>query len=312
MKLFLGVIQGFFPWVYENQINQFMRKHRYGILFSYWQFRKSIQKIKSLGLHEFFSYDGPIMIDSGAFSAYQSGAIIPLKDYIDFLTQVEVNDDDFIVNLDIIGERKKSTSNWSKLEQKVTHPILPVVHFPSLNLSDYSGLNLGMGGMVSSLKINEKGSVHDVAAWISKFRSLTNKSLHGFGLGSPSHQVAFNDMLESIDWIGWRKNAAIGDCYTPEGSRSVPNVRYSQKTRKWLTLELFEKYRPPFISCYSSLQLPGTVGWKYRAVWNVWMFLTAHKHILTIEKSPYVTAIRKRIRNFTTKNQLRNLSYYFN
>ena len=110
MKLYLGVVNGFFPWVYEDRICQFMHKEGSGILFSYWQFRNSVRKIKSMGMHDYFSFDGPIMIDSGAYSAYHSGQHISVDDYSRFLRDTEVNDHDSIVNLDVIGQRKKSLS----------------------------------------------------------------------------------------------------------------------------------------------------------------------------------------------------------
>ena len=312
MKLFLGVVNGFFPWIYEEQINQYMLKNNSGILFSYWQFRRSIQKIISLGLHDYFSFDGPIIIDSGAYSALNLGREISLEKYVKFLRTVGVSNNDLIVNLDVIGNQKKSLDNWSILSQRIDHPVLPVVHFPCINLSDYSVLNIGLGGMVSSLKINEKGSVFDVAAWIAKFFSLSNQSFHGFGLGSPFHQVAFKDFFESIDWIGWRRNAAIGDCYTPEGSRSVPNVRKSKRTRKWLTQEHFNSYKPPFLGDFSLLLQPGNNGWINRALWNVWMFLTAEKYNTITEKSFYVQSIKRRMEKIISHNQLRSLDYYFN
>ncbi len=312
MKLYLGIVNGFFPWMYEDLINQFMLKRKYGILFSFWQFKKWSKKIKDQGLHDYFSYDGPIMIDSGAYSAHQTGIDIPLNKYITFLKDVGVNDGDTIINLDVIGKRKKSWQNWSTLDKKIDHPVLPVVHFPNINLTDYSGPYIGLGGMVPSLKINEKGSVYDVAAWIAKFRSLTTQNFHGFGLGSPFHQVIFKDYLQTIDWIGWRKNAAIGDCYTPEGSRSIPRVRRSTQTRKWLTPKIFETYKPPFLHCFRSLQIPGAEGWTNRALWNVWMFLTAQNHDFILKQSSYVKTIRNRMNQTLSQADSRTLDYYFN
>jgi hypothetical protein len=312
LKLFLGVVSGFFPWVNEELIDQCMRMSKTGILFSYWQFRRAIQKIMSQGLHDYFSFDGPIMIDSGAYSAYHSGGKISLEKYLNFLKTVGVSKNDVIVNLDIIGNRKRSFNNWSVMVQKIDQPVLPVVHFPMINISDYSVPNIGLGGMVSSLKINKMGSVFDVAAWVAKFRSLSGQNFHGFGLGSPFHQVAFKEFFQSIDWIGWRRNAAIGDCYTPEGSRSIPKVRRSKQTRKWLTLEQFDAYKPPFLQEITMLQRPGNQGWINRALWNVWMFLTAQNYKTTVEQSSYVKSIKKRILNTISHRQLRSLNYYFN
>lgn len=297
MKLYLGVVPGFFPWVQEPMIKKQLMKENYGIIFSFWQFRKFIPDIIGRGMHDFFSYDGPIMIDSGAYSAHNSDVKIDLKEYISFLKEISLENNDIIVNLDVIGRRKESKRNWVLITKELKSEILPVMHFPSLE-SDYENSKyIGLGGMVSALKINEKGSVFDVASWIAKLRNQTNQKFHGFGLGSPFHQIAFKDYLSSLDWMGWRRNAAIGDCYTPEGSRSIPGVRKSKKARKFLSSELFSAYHPSFIDDIQLLQLPGKFGWENRALWNVWIFLNTKKYKRLLSRSSYVNSIKKRIRS---------------
>ena len=112
MRLYLGVIPGFFPWVQEPMIKRQLMNQKNGIIFSYWQFRKLIPDIIKKGIHDFFSFDGPIMIDSGAYSAHNSDAKIKLKEYISFLTEISLGNSDIIINLDVIGKRKESKRNW--------------------------------------------------------------------------------------------------------------------------------------------------------------------------------------------------------
>jgi len=296
LKLYLGVVPGFFPWVQEPMIKKQLMKQNHGIIFSFWQFRRFIPDIIRRGIHDFFSYDGPIMIDSGAYSAHNSDVKIELKEYISFLTNISLENSDIIVNLDVIGKRTESKRNWVILTRELEHKVLPVLHFPSLE-SDYQHLAyIGLGGMVSALKINERGSVFDVASWIAKLRTQRNQRFHGFGLGSPFHQIAFKDYISSLDWMGWRRNAAIGDCYTPEGSRSISGVRRSKKTRKFLSNELFSAYHPPFIDDIQLLKLPGKFGWENRALWNVWIFLNTKKYDCLLSRSSYVNSIKKRMR----------------
>jgi hypothetical protein len=295
LKLYLGVVPGFYPWIQEELIQKFMLNSNVGIIFSFWHFKKYIHKIKAIGLHEFFSYNGPIIIDSGAYSAFNSGVKITLEEYSRFLTDLDLEESDIVVNLDVIGNLEKSLWNWCYLTDQFNFSILPVIHFPSTSNVYADTVHLGLGGMVPALKINEKGSVYDIAEWIAQLRVETNQEFHGFGLGSPFHQIAFNKQFKSMDWIGWRRNAAVGDCYTPEGSCSIPKVRKSKTRRKWLTEELFEKYHPPFIQELKKLQLPGKRGWEFRAIWNVWVFLNAHTYAKDIEKRPYVQAIRNRM-----------------
>ena len=297
MKLYLGVVPGFFPWVKEPMIKERLLRKKFGIIFSFWQFRRFLPKIIERGIHDYFSYEGSIMIDSGAYSAYNSDSKIELKKYISFLRDISLENNDIIVNLDVIGREKESKRNWRFLTSKLESKILPVIHFPSLRLDYRNSSNIGLGGMVSALKINQKGSVFDVASWVSKLRIQTNQTFHGFGLGSPLHQISFAEYISSIDWMGWRRNAAIGDCYTPEGSRSIPKVRKSKKARKFLSVELFRAYKPPFIDDIKLLQLPGKKGWENRALWNVWIFLHTENYKEILSRSSYVKSIKKRMRS---------------
>ena len=296
LKLYLGVVPGFFPWMKEPMINKKLLKEKFGIIFSFWQFRKFIPKIIDKGIHDFFSFEGPIMIDSGAYSAYNLDAKIELKKYISFLRNISFENSDIIVNLDVIGRKEESKKNWEVISSKLGRTVLPVVHFPSLEFEYSKSSHIGLGGMVPALKINEKGSVYDVAKWISKLNTRTEQSFHGFGLGSPLHQIAFGEILSSLDWMGWRRNAAIGDCYTPEGSRSIQKVRKSNKKRKFLSHKSFAAYKPPFIDDMKLLQIPGKEGWENRALWNVWIFLNTEKYRGLLSRSSYVKAIKKRIK----------------
>ena len=187
--------------------------------------------------------------------------------------------------------------NWEILTTKLEKPILPVIHFPSLELGYANSLCIGLGGMVPALKINEQGSVFDVESWIAKLSIQRKKKFHGFGLGSPFHQIAFQEFISSLDWMGWRRNAAIGDCYTPEGSRSISKVRKSNKARKYLSDQLFRAYKPPFIDDIKFLQLEGKRGWENRALWNVWTFLNTEDYKEKLTYSSYVKSIKKRIRS---------------
>ena len=124
MKLYLGVVPGFFPWVKEPMIKERLLREKFGIIFSFWQFRRFLPKIIERGIHDYFSYEGPIMIDSGAYSAHNSDAKIELKKYISFLRNITLENNDIIVNLDVIGRKKESKRNWriltNRLEKKNT------------------------------------------------------------------------------------------------------------------------------------------------------------------------------------------------
>lgn len=304
MQLYLGVVPGIFPWLEESNIHRKMVEKNVGIIFSYWSFRKKLPEIVSKGLHGYFSFDGGIIVDSGAYSAFNSGVNIQIENYSSFLSNFNLQNDDIVINLDVIGNPKKSKQNWNYLTKRLDSKILPVVHLPERENLYPTENCVGLGGMVPAFKINQKGSVHDVASWLVELSLSQKKRYHGFGIGSPFHQIAFQDLLFSVDWIGWRRNAAVCSCYTPEGSTYIHEARKKKKKGKSMTSELFEKYKPPFMDSYELLHRSGTEGWKYRALWNVWWFLLAENYKKLIETSKYVLSLKKRIR--MTQNEFKN------
>lgn len=311
MQLYLGVVPGIFPWLKESAIHKEMAKRKAGIVFSYWSFRKYHEEIATRGIHGFFSYDGPIMLDSGAYSSFNSGVNIHVKDYCAFLSKIDIQIGDIVINLDVIGNSHKSKENWTYLTEKFDFSILPVIHFPEKNEFYTDELYVGLGGMVPAFKINQSGSVYDVIFWIITQNLKLKKKYHGFGIGSPYHQILFQDLLYSADWLGWRRNAAVCACYTPEGSTYIHEARKKIKKGKALSLELFEQYAPPFIDTYEMLYRPGTEGWNYRALWNVWWFLLAEDYKEQMESSKYIISIKKKIRQRMPKSKIRDLQPFF-
>lgn len=264
-----------------------------GIIFSYWSFRKLKSKIITQGIHDYFSFDGPIIIDSGAYSAFNSGINIQIEDYWSFVSEISVQDIDIVVNLDVIGNQQKSKKNWTYLSTKLNINVLPVIHLPELEDLYPSEEYIGLGGMVPSFKINQKGSVHDVAIWLATL--IQKKKYHGFGIGSPYHQIAFNEFLYSLDWLGWRRNAAVCSCYTAVGSCYIHEARKKKKKGKSMTSDLFQRFSPPFIDSYELLYREGTEGWINRALWNVWAFLHAEDYEKEINSSKYVISLKKKL-----------------
>ncbi|WP_455142794.1 hypothetical protein [Candidatus Hodarchaeum mangrovi] len=314
MILYLGIVPGFFPHIEEALILKKMKEINAGLMFSYWTFRKFIPKIISKGIHDFFSYEGPIMIDSGAYSAFNMGISISCEDYANFLKKIDLKLKDKIVNLDLIGDYQKSFSNWKYLSKMIDTSIIPVIHFPEIN-SNYPNCKIiGLGGMVPSLKINQPGSIYNVGKWVVLISSKNpGKEYHGFGIGSPFNQIIFWNYLSSLDWIGWRRNAAVCECYTPEGSKTVTEARKKPTKRSSLSQSLFDQYKPPFIESFNLLSLPGTKGWKYRALWNVWWFLNCQNWQVVIDQSKYVRSMKERMRKIisnTNNKFLRNTQNY--
>jgi hypothetical protein len=251
------------------------------------------------------------MIDSGAYSAFNSGLDIQIDDYLSFLHEIELNANDTIVNLDVIGNTRKSRQNWMYLTNKLDKTVLPVIHLPEKESDYFSVEFIGLGGMVPAFKINQTGSVQNVAEWLVSLHRAKNRKYHGFGVGSPFHQIAFLDFLYSVDWVGWRRNAAVCSCYTPEGSIYIHEARKKMKKGKKFTQELFDLYAPPFIDSYEMLHRKGTEGWINRALWNVWWFLVAIDYKSQIESSKYVSSLRRRIVWLQNEYRIMPLDQFF-
>lgn len=298
MQLYLGLVPGLMPYNVP-EIAEKMKEINAGIIFSYYTYRNQLDKIIENGMHDHFNFDGPIMIDSGAYSAMNSGIKIGLIEYYHFLSRLKLYPDTTIVNLDMIGDPTVSLDNWRTLDMMMREAqrklVMPVIHYPKDTFSQFYGVcpNIGLGGAVPAFKINEKGSVYDVAEWINNLvtkKQWGGTKFHGFGIGSPYHQIVFEDVLHSVDWMGWRRNASVCCVYTPEGSRYILAARKTPPRGKALSEEEFEKYKPPFIDKYNELEI-----WENRALWNVWQFLTAQEYKEQMSKSVYVKAVKKRL-----------------
>ncbi|MFX1538673.1 MAG: hypothetical protein ACFFDI_31180, partial [Promethearchaeota archaeon] len=188
---------------------------------------------------------------------------------------------------------ESSEKNWNRLQQHLDYPIMPVFHYPHIIEYPSNIQYIGLGGMVTALKINLKGSVYDIAEWVMNLGIA--KDYHGFGVGSPFNQIIFENYLYSVDWIGWRRNAAQCNIYTPEGSREITEARKKISNHKSMNQELFEKYKPPFIDSYEFLYKNGTEGWNWRALWNAWFFLVAQDFKDQMLQSRYVQLVQKRM-----------------
>lgn len=154
-----------------------------GFLASYWYYRK----------RDFTGVPGPLILDSGAFSAYTQGGAVDLLDLARFYRRVysETAPDvlQWAVSLDVMGEHSQSLANYLRLRDAVPMvQIVPVVHFTSpLSFEDQitpyleaGATRVCFGGMV--------GAVHDVNLWAAHgLRWLRDNSpetlTHGLGVG---------------------------------------------------------------------------------------------------------------------------------
>lgn len=178
-----------------------------GVLTSFWYFRKfDLNKLGSCR----------VIADSGAFSAYTSGAVVTPGDYADWLDQWP-DRFEFAFNLDVLGDPAQSLANWQALQDR-GHLTVPVIHYGDrpedvlpayLNRTDPAD-RLAFGGIAVS------GASTQVKAWCAYvFRWLRDNApdlpTHGLGVHMKSKLAAFPWTTTDSSSFGsaWRFGRAV-------------------------------------------------------------------------------------------------------
>lgn len=171
-----------------------------------------------------------ILLDSGAYSAHTRGVIINIDQYMQFVEENK-NIFDFAINLDVIGDARKSYENWRYLINNGAS-VLPVFHHGTsevwlkkyLQKTDY----IAYGALVG---VSTRQKIISMAnMWKTYFLDTNNNPIcriHGLGLTSvdlirryPWHSV---DSTTPIIAGGfgeiWLPSIKNGDFNYTEGSR---------------------------------------------------------------------------------------------
>jgi hypothetical protein len=166
--------------------------------------------------------DVDFLADSGAFSAFTSGAVVRLEDYADWLlTHAAVID--AAATLDVIGDPAATAANTARLIERTGGrvPILPVFHVGSpwaeLRRLCAEYPYVALGGAVG---VN--GRVPQMTAWLVAAHRIAadhDTRLHGFGLTRPPYpeQLPFY----SVDSVYWRSASRTGHLSLWDGRRFV-------------------------------------------------------------------------------------------
>ena len=147
-----------------------------GVLASYWYYKS----------HDFSPYrECPLILDSGAFSAYTQGARIDLGEYAEWCDQMRPRWQ-FAFNLDVLGDSAASLANWRALKVLGVDSV-PVIHFgdrPEEVLPPYlkeGATRIALGGLAA------RRAGGQARAWSAYcFRWLRDHSpltkVHGLGI----------------------------------------------------------------------------------------------------------------------------------
>lgn len=139
-----------------------------------------------------------VFLDSGAFSAFISGAKINLNDYIDFCKKYN-HLFNVIASLDVIMDWKSTRSNHLSMREAGINSI-PCFHvgepFEFLNelVQNNDYIALGVAG--------NQSKHNSIMAWLIRcYQIIGRKKIHGFALTSPRIMASFQ--WYSVDSTAW-------------------------------------------------------------------------------------------------------------
>jgi hypothetical protein len=228
-----------------------------------------------------------LFVDSGAFTALQTGKPISVDDYGAWLAQ-DASPAAVIANLDVIGHDAASAeATWANhrvLEDRYGLSVLPVVHIgePWDALDRYldSGHDyIALGGLVGrSWKV--------AAPWVlGAFRRASSRAVfHGFGL--TRHEALADLPWYSVDSSSWGEGYRYGSVrlFDPRSRRlrlfrvsdraATPN---SSRTREFNRLARLHGMRPEDLRSPGAGSLDAVAGVAARA-WRLYEHSLIQRH----------------------------------
>lgn len=182
------------------------------------------------------------VLDSGAFSAHNSGTVIDLQAYIDTAKELLANDPQLteVFALDVIGDHKASMRNCEEMWKQGV-PAIPCFH----RGTDWSELvslaknypKIALGG-VAMLRGNEKMNFAQQA-----FARIWPARVHGFGYGSEKQVMGLP--WHSVDATNWEAGPCRFGRWQSFGKMSVRGSQQNLRAEvEWyLALERKAQFR---------------------------------------------------------------------
>jgi len=157
-----------------------------------------------------------LMLDSGAFSVWNSGKEIKLSDYINFLHE-HSSLFDVRINLDVIGNNKESYKNFKTILKEGLN-VIPVYQILEGNLEylfKYAEISnyIGIGGIA---KMKAKERLLGLRKIFENFPDPKKIGFHGFGVAEIQTMLAFP--WRSVDARTAHIAARFGLVCTPWGN----------------------------------------------------------------------------------------------
>jgi len=162
--------------------------------------------------------ENEVIMDSGAFTAYNTDTIINIEEYAQFIKDTNCKN---YFNLDVIGNAKASYNNFVYLS-KYFDNIVPVFHFMSdkkylfkyMDMVEY----IGLGNLVPYSQ--QKTKLIPFFNFI--FKEIRNNfKIHCLGISSMQYLTRFP--FYSVDSSTWLQGARSGNIYKFDGMKIKDN-----------------------------------------------------------------------------------------
>jgi hypothetical protein len=182
------------------------------------------------------------VLDSGAFSAHNSGKEIKLQDYIDTCKKMLAEDQTLteVFALDVIGDHKASLRNTEEMWRQGV-PAIPTFHrgspWPELKAIAADYPKVALGG-VAMLRGDQKLEFAKQA-----FNLIWPKKIHGLGYGAEQHVMALP--WHSVDATSWELGPCRFGRWKHFGALSVrgSNQNLRKEVEWYLELERKAQFR---------------------------------------------------------------------
>jgi len=175
----------------------------------------------------------PVILDCGAWSAFNKKITLDNKDYIDFCLKYQDKFFD-IVALDVINNHQATMSNYLEIYNAGLIDSIPTFHFgtPFEELDKLTKMTnyIGLGG------IAQKGRQIKINKWLDYvFTNYPDVKFHGFGATTPELLCRYN--WHSIDGTTWMTAAVrYGRIMVNLGNGKIKWIKVqsqSQLTKHW-------------------------------------------------------------------------------
>lgn len=255
------------------------------------------EKVKTVGIHNYLNFKGPIMMDSGGYLFLRNdnldvNAETILKLYKESKPDIGVVlDHPLSPNLskELIMERLNRTLENTKFmvnnNDSENLKLIPVIHGHNVTiirwyirklkkLGDFETYGIGSLVPYAFRMKGSRGLEVAIKIILEAKKMLPNKKIHVFGIGSTlTMHLMFFSGVSSVDSSSWRTKAAfgaiqlpgIGDRYITPKKKSITRNKLSREERK-----ILEECECP--ACKAEGYYGLKHSFKLRALHNAWVF----------------------------------------